>query len=673
MRHIIILLVLIFGISSFSMAQSGLDCYCTQVNDDGSTTITYQTLTGTGFVEYIIAAYDNASASYLRVGGVSDINTNSYTDNTHNANNEQIKYLVTADFGEEQRPFGYIKTIFLTAIQQTSNTISLSWTIPGTSVVGLSNAQYKIYRKQHTTGDIWQQVANVTQAHNTYVDTIPPVCSDSLAYKIEIDNTNGCTLRSNTSKLVVGDTEQPDMPTLNTCSVNVDSQQIELSWTPSTANDVYGYVVCSGNPCVTLDTIWGKNSSTYTCNSCVVTDINSLAIMSFDSCFNTSLRTEAHNNMVLHVTQTPCSNKFSFSWNNYVNIPSGVERYDIYRKMNSETNYTLVGSSTTNNAEINLQNENGQCKFYVEAVSNSGLKAKSNVFTITQNPADTLLYLYLRSASVESDNNKVTIRAYVDNSKTVSGYKLFRSIDGESFEEINNIAFTGEDHYTIEDNLPKSANEHIFSYYLQAPDACNLIYTSSNKVSTMKLAIEEVTLTENKLTWTPFIGWSPSSYEIYRFSQGSTTPIFIGSTAQTTYNDDVGSLLSASDKTFYYVKAIEGSTPPDNHQENAISSYNFIKRATLFFIPNAFAPKDGTNPEVQTFKPICHFIRNGSYQMKIYNRWGNLLFSTNNTEEGWDGKYKGEFCPVGTYIYWIQYINSDGKKETKGGAFTLYD
>ena len=247
-------------LSSFLWSQNSINVYCAQVNEDGSTTLYYETVQGQGFVEYVVSAYSDVEDAYLRVGETNDINQDSYTDNLRNANFEQIRYLVTADFGEERRPFGYIRTIYLTSTLNNDNSISLSWTSMGSSTPsGSENKPYKIYRKLKRQDTDWQFLAEQTQ--RTYTDNLPPICSDSVLYKIELENDNGCVSRSNQVLHVIGDTQIPNMPNLQRISVEENSQQIFLEWIPSTSDDVMGYVVCSGDPCVTLDTIWeiGRN------------------------------------------------------------------------------------------------------------------------------------------------------------------------------------------------------------------------------------------------------------------------------------------------------------------------------------------------------------------------------------------------------------------------------
>ena len=54
--------------------------------------------------------------------------------------------------------------------------------------------------------------------------------------------------------------------------------------------------------------------------------------MAFDTCFNTSLRTDRHSNVVLSAQRENCSDKVKFSWNEYEGFD--VQKYEIYKKEN---------------------------------------------------------------------------------------------------------------------------------------------------------------------------------------------------------------------------------------------------------------------------------------------------------------------------------------------------
>jgi gliding motility-associated-like protein len=86
------------------------------------------------------------------------------------------------------------------------------------------------------------------------------------------------------------------------------------------------------------------------------------------------------------------------------------------------------------------------------------------------------------------------------------------------------------------------------------------------------------------------------------------------------------------------------------------------------FIPNSFTP-DG-NEFNNLFKVYGYGIESKNFQLAIYNRWGELIFVSNDPAIGWDGSVgsKGEKATVGTYTYKLNYTlkNQDKPKSTSG-------
>lgn len=70
------------------------------------------------------------------------------------------------------------------------------------------------------------------------------------------------------------------------------------------------------------------------------------------------------------------------------------------------------------------------------------------------------------------------------------------------------------------------------------------------------------------------------------------------------------------------------------------------------YIPNAFTP-DGDGKNDHFFPLIASEV--ASYYFFVYDRWGKLLFESEVANEGWDGTYKGNPCPVGLYFYCLKY------------------
>lgn len=89
--------------------------------------------------------------------------------------------------------------------------------------------------------------------------------------------------------------------------------------------------------------------------------------------------------------------------------------------------------------------------------------------------------------------------------------------------------------------------------------------------------------------------------------------------------------------------------------------------ASTFFVPNSFTPNgDGLN---DVFK-----VRGKNINMNlfsIYDRFGQLLFMTDDVTTGWDGSYKGTPCDLGIYFYLIHYSDAEGNGKIEKGDITL--
>ncbi len=56
---------------------------------------------------------------------------------------------------------------------------------------------------------------------------------------------------------------------------------------------------------------------------------------------------------------------------------------------------------------------------------------------------------------------------------------------------------------------------------------------------------------------------------------------------------------------------------------------------------------------------------------KIYNRWGQVVFSTSDRNQGWDGTFKGQLQAMDVYTYTLDAEFTDGTKVRRTGDITL--
>jgi len=91
------------------------------------------------------------------------------------------------------------------------------------------------------------------------------------------------------------------------------------------------------------------------------------------------------------------------------------------------------------------------------------------------------------------------------------------------------------------------------------------------------------------------------------------------------------------------------------------------------FSPSTSGPNGGTyshnNTDNNVFFPYTAGV--SEYKMQIFNRWGELIFESNDISIGWDGYYRGVICPQDVYV-WKAYLKlNNGKTFNKTGDVTL--
>tara|TARA_Y100000816_G_C26038144_1_gene543645 strand:- start:27 stop:425 length:399 start_codon:yes stop_codon:yes gene_type:complete len=117
--------------------------------------------------------------------------------------------------------------------------------------------------------------------------------------------------------------------------------------------------------------------------------------------------------------------------------------------------------------------------------------------------------------------------------------------------------------------------------------------------------------------------------------------------------------LFAQEWDVYRIKAIQNGDTTIVSVSNTIE----VPKTQLIYIPTVFSPDgDGTNDlfyvKGQNIGHLC---------LEVYNRWGQEVFSAPTLGDRWDGTYRGQACPMGTYVYRLLW----DKKTIKTGTITL--
>lgn len=87
----------------------------------------------------------------------------------------------------------------------------------------------------------------------------------------------------------------------------------------------------------------------------------------------------------------------------------------------------------------------------------------------------------------------------------------------------------------------------------------------------------------------------------------------------------------------------------------------------VYYLPTAFTPNDA--PPNDIYKPYLEGFK--SMNMRIYNRWGEKVFETDDLNGGWDGIANDEPAIEGLYVVLLELIGNDGYRKMDQGTFML--
>ncbi|MFT4016709.1 MAG: gliding motility-associated C-terminal domain-containing protein, partial [Agriterribacter sp.] len=90
--------------------------------------------------------------------------------------------------------------------------------------------------------------------------------------------------------------------------------------------------------------------------------------------------------------------------------------------------------------------------------------------------------------------------------------------------------------------------------------------------------------------------------------------------------------------------------------------------STFIYVPNTFTPnRDGKN---DVWRPIIYGKLN-SFSISVYNRWGQIVYFSDNIKNTWDGTFKGNNLPAGLFLYSITAKDYRNKPVNIKGYVTI--
>ena len=357
-------------------------------------------------------------------------------------------------------------------------------------------------------------------------------------------------------------------------------------------------------------------------------------VVGIDTCGNRS--TPSKSLCSIHISALGGEGQIDINWSD--NSDYEYDYAIIYRGEDGKT-LDSIGTTTSTSFIDSLLPATCNVKFnyQIQAFYNQAICATRFSDTAWAEPFDGEIPDYPEFCIISVQPNYVN--AFIDfgnsEAKDVITYNLFNS----DSVLLSTFSLSDSTQY-IDQNAIGASKQGC--YFLQSVDSCGNSSPSSPTFCTINLTALPG-ISKNYLKWNSFKLWKPDGYNIYA---GGTFPLkLISSTTDTTFVHD--SLKCMDNLIYYQVEAYITDSSNGCH-------YSFSDTASTtcseIELPNVFTPNQDDSHN--NFIPIV-YQNIVSIDIKIYNRWGQMVSRSSDIDDLWDGKNirTKKDCKVGTYFY----------------------
>ena len=384
-------------------------------------------------------------------------------------------------------------------------------------------------------------------------------------------------------------------------------------------------------------------------------------ILKKNLCELVSPTNEARVHASMELLVSPDTNKNQLKWTPYVGWDK-IDRYQVQKQkdgifqtiasLDGQTLFyedTAVFCSQTENYRILAE---GPQDFQISLSDSS--KANPKLLNSISQPK-------LSRVSVENDNEITVDVAILPKSKyELTFLDIFEVKDNGNKQKRFSLPLPDAQ---LSQAFPANTFDRPYTFQIALRDLCDASSPFSDGHTSMHLRVDANQDEKPLLLWTDYKGWNVvKKYEIHRLDDGSFSKIAEIDASKFSFEDHEVALNGRANYC-YKILAVNA----ENNTVLSWSNYACMPAQPRIFVPNAFTPNnDNLNP---------FFIAKGvfiqTFTMRIFNRWGELLYVSHDMNLGWDGTYKGEKCQQDVYAYLIETKGSDGKLYTQNGSFTL--
>ena len=650
---------------------------CVEVHSNGDITISWIPPPDprNAFNSYHIYHSYSPTGPFTEIDSIFNINTSSATYTGLSGNDSTNYFFISMRSGcpgkllYSPHTSDTLQSILLhVQMSATADSATLTWNPIHNPLLSSSSTYYHIYR-EHPLGvwSLWDSTQNLTALE--YLHT----CDDSVKYRIEILDSSGCKSVSSVEEAHFYDLSPPNYTVLDSVSVDQLAGRALLGWQACTSPDVAKYLIYHFNGVWNLiDSVDIPATSYIHVGSFPNIQSERYKIAAKDSCKKLSAMSPEHRTIYLKPpVLNACADKVHLEWTRYINFDPPVAYYRIWVSENAGPK-TLLGTTTSDTTydHINVNANSTYC-YYIQAADSLEQKfSSSNVQCVTLVKPNQPKYVFLRYATVV-DNQKAQIGFFVDTTAYITKYKIYRSDDGVTYNLLAEIPPTNIYANIVYTDNTAIVKDKSYYYKVVVVDSCNYDVLTSNIGRTIFLSGQMDQYMSNALNWNLYEDRVPLAYDVYREVEQYEPYLKVYSLPMSSdnYIDDVQNYTESGGRFKYFISAplFDVFNGQYAFADTSVSNEVIVIQEPRLYVPTAFTP-GGLNP---IFKPVGVYTEKENYYFVIYDRWGKMVFSTTDYNQGWDGKIDGKIGETGVYTYIIHITSAFNKPFDKRGMVML--
>jgi len=327
-------------------------------------------------------------------------------------------------------------------------------------------------------------------------------------------------------------------------------------------------------------------------------------------------------------------------------------------------NFTVSASQRNYTLENIKENTNYAFSIETSWVGESAVSSSNIITMLTEMPESPD---YINALSVISNGENTDLQFEIASNTELNKYRFYKSDSYNGiFDSLETIVSSD---YIVSATDYNSQSDSKISYYkLASINECGNETKYSDVINNIVLNLDNNDYI-NTLSWNLLKEFDlfSGTYDVYRISGNSEPELIRSFPNYNTIEDDIELLQgqNLSGQFCYYIKIYKEGETEYYSQSNTKCIYLEPK----VYIPQAFTPNDdGVN---DLFLPVFSFLPK-DYELKIYNRWGNIIFETSDPTKGWNGKQSnGKPAPAGSYIYLLKIKTEDNQTVEKRNNITV--